>query len=393
MPYVPEPELLQKYADILINFALNSGDGVRAGESVLIVVPESARQMYVPLRTSVLLAGAYPLLHFRPDNVEPGLFYGQATDAQLEWAPLEYWHGITKQFDHSVMLISHADKYELKDVDPGKLMRSQASRKPYQDMLQEKEARGKYTWTLALYPTEAMADDVGMTLEEYWQEVIRACYVDQPDPIGSWRTLSSELEGIRMALNKLSIESLHVTGPDADLRIKIGTNRQWLGGSGRNIPSFELFTSPDCRGAEGWIRFNQPLYRYGNKMDGIRLEFAAGKVVSATASQGQELLREMIATPGANRIGEFSLTDKRHSRIAKRMGETLFDENIGGQYGNTHIALGNAYPEGVVGSLEDVGLNSSSIHTDIISTAPRTVVATLSDGSLQTVYSDGMFAV
>ncbi|HCB51100.1 TPA: hypothetical protein DEP21_00705 [Patescibacteria group bacterium] len=127
--------------------------------------------------------------------------------------------------------------------------------------------------------------------------------------------------------------------------MKIGSDRQWLGGSGRNIPSFEVFTSPDYRETNGWIRFNQPLYRYGQKVDGIFLKFEKGEVVEFDAKEGKELLTEIFEIPGAKFLGEFSLTDGRHSHITKCMGETLYDENMGGQFGNTHIAIGRAYEE------------------------------------------------
>lgn len=399
MPYKPSPEVLEKYANVLVRFALNSGEGVRPGQSVRVNIPEVAKPLYVPLRNALLEAGANPLMQYLPDDVDATGFYQRASDTQLQFAPMAYWKGVVEQCDHTISIISEANKYELKTVDPVKLMRQQASRAPLQKLFQEKEAQGLYTWTLALYGTEAMASDVGMTMEEYWQQIIAACYLDQPDPVWAWKHLFKELEEIRQHLNNLKIEWVHITGEDVNLKIRIGANRQWLGGSGRNIPSFELFTSPDCREAEGWIRFNQPLYRYGNRMNGIYLEFKDGQVVNATANEGEKLLQEMIATVGANRIGEFSLTDRRHSKITRRMGETLFDENIGGENGNTHIALGNAYREGLLGDISKLtdqdfiaqGLNSSSVHTDIVSTAPREVTATLSDGSRRRIYAGGQF--
>ena len=191
-------------------------------------------------------------------------------------------------------------------------------------------------------------------------------------------------------------------GEDADLTIKIGERRAWMGGSGRNIPSYELFTSPDWRGTEGWIRFNQPLYRYGNLITGIELKFEQGRVVEAKAKENEPILKEMIATEGADKIGEFSLTDSRFSRITRFMAETLFDENMGGEFGNTHIALGKSYHDCYDGDSADLndealaeklGYNDSSVHTDIISTTNRTVTATLPDGSKKVIYRDGQFTM
>jgi aminopeptidase len=179
----------------------------------------------------------------------------------------------------------------------------------------------------------------------------------------------------------------------------VGAKRRWLGGRGRNIPSFEIFTSPDWRGTEGWIYCNQPLYRYGNLVRGIRLRFSAGRVVEASAEENERVLTEMIATEGADRIGEFSLTDRRFSRITRFMAQTLYDENTGGEYGNTHIALGRAYNDAYQGDpssvsaaeWEELGFNSSSVHTDIVSTTDRVVTAQLRGGEERVIYSGGQF--
>jgi len=179
----------------------------------------------------------------------------------------------------------------------------------------------------------------------------------------------------------------------------MGEKRQWVGGSGRNIPSFEIFTSPDWRGTEGWIAFNQPLYRYGNLISGIRLEFSGGLVVKATAERNEDVLREMVATENADKVGEFSLTDRRFSRITKFMAETLYDENVGGPFGNTHIALGKSYHDCYAGNPADpdaaewerLGFNESTVHTDIVSTTDRVVTATLRGGGKRVIYAGGEF--
>jgi len=123
--------------------------------------------------------------------------------------------------------------------------------------------------------------------------------------------------------------------------------------------------------------------------------------VEFDAQEGKELLTEIFAIPGTKSLGEFSLTDSRHSHITKCMGETLYDENMGGQFGNTHIAIGRAYEETYtedVSSLsedqrKELGFNQSAEHIDIISTTNRTVTATLEDGSEVVIYKDGMFSV
>ncbi len=134
-------------------------------------------------------------------------------------------------------------------------------------------------------------------------------------------------------------------------------------------------------------------------MTGVRLEFSGGRVVKATAEQNEEVLTAMVATENADKVGEFSLTDRRFSRITRFMAETLYDENVGGPFGNTHLALGDAYKDTYAGNPADLssedwerlGFNHSVIHTDIVSTSDRTVTATLSDRSERLIYADGQF--
>lgn len=405
--YTPSPELLQKYADVLIKFALNSGKGVQQGEVVMVNVPECAKPMYVPLRNAVLAADAYPIMQFVPDDVDMPGYFAQASEKQLTFFPEAYYKGIVDQVDHTVSIIAEHDKYELARVEPAKIMKRSNAYKPYMEWRDAKESEGKFTWTLAMYGTEAMAKDVGMSLEEYWDEICKACYLDTPDPVAEWQRVFTELETLRNKLNALEIDSLHVEAkgvnglPDTDLTVGIGPNRHWLGGSGRNIPSFELFISPDARRTEGVIGFNEPLYRYGNRISGIWLKFKDGIITEAHATENEQLLQEMIASPNANRIGEYSLTDGSHSRITKPMGETLFDENMGGEQGNTHLAVGNAYKDSFPGDAskltkeewEAMGYNDSPVHTDIISTAKRTVTATLKNGEKKVIYDNGHFTL
>ncbi len=399
--YRPSDEILQKYADLLIKFALGGGTGIQKGEVVFMTIPESAKAMIVPLRRSVLSAGGHPLFYYLPDEVAAREFYELANDEQLTFFADKFYRGIVDQADHILRMLAEHDKYELKGVDSKKLMDHSKAQKPYMEWRFDKENKGKLTWVLASFGTEAMAQDVGMTLEEYWEQIIKACYLDLDDPISRWREIFSEQERLKTTLNEMKIEKLHVEGDHSDLWVRLGATRQWLGGSGRNIPSFELFISPDWRGTNGHIYFNQPLYRYGNRISDIKLVFKDGVIVEATASENEQLLKDMIAVHNADKIGEYSLTDSRMSRITRLMGETLFDENFGGEQGNTHLAVGMSYKDSYAGDMatvsaaqwEEMGFNDSAVHTDIISTEKRKVTAYLPDGSTKVIYDDGKFVV
>lgn len=398
--YEPSKKVLKKYADVLVKFALNSGQGIKKGEVVQCMVPDVAKPMLFALQESILEAGGHPMLRMLPTGGDK-TFFKLASDEQLTFFPQKYLKARVALMDHSIGIIADHDLKELKDVDPKKIMKAAESKKKYREWVNEKEYTGKFTWTLALYGTPAMAKEAGMSLEEYWKQIINACFLDYEDPIAEWRKIHKEQQRVMRVLNSMGIGRIHVTGEKTDLWIRLGEMRRFVGGSGRNIPSFEIFTSPDWRGTEGYIHFNEPLYRYGNIIRDITLTFKKGKVVKATAKQGQKLLREMIARPNADKIGEYSLTDSRASRITRFMANTLFDENMGGKYGNTHLAVGMSYkdcyngdPSGLKKSeWNRLGFNDSGEHCDIIQTENRKVTVELADGSEKVIYKDGKFVV
>lgn len=403
--YKPTREILEKYADILVNFALGGGKGIKRGDVVHVISEECAKPLFIEVRKAIWKSGGHVISSYRPSN-DPGYnvqrdFYLHARGHQLDFFEHHYLKGLIKQIDHSIFIDSKTDKQALAGIDPKKIMRASKAVKPYMEWRNEKENQGKFTWTMGLYGTEAMAKEAGMSLREYWRQIIHACFLDKKDPIAVWKKLYKDLESYRLRLNNLKADKLHIKGPDVDLWISLGARRRWMGGSGRNMPSFELFTSPDWRGTEGWIRFNQPLYRYSNLIKGIELTFKNGVVTRSKASKNESVLKQMIANENADKVGEFSLTDRRFSRITRFMAETLYDENIGGPNGNTHIALGNAYHDCFDGNpakmskkqWAKLGYNNSVVHTDMISTTVRTVTAYLKDGSSEVIYKNGRFVL
>jgi aminopeptidase len=405
MSFTPSQELLERYADVLINFALGGGAGIKSGDVVRIAAHESAKPLYGELHRAVWRAGGNTIGSYSTDddrsfNLSRD-YYELASDEQLDFFATDYMRGMIDQLDHQVSVISDADMQALEGVDPARIMRTGLTLKPAIEWRTEKENAGDFSWTLGLYGTPAMAAEAGLSEEEYWQQIIDACFLDDPEPIARWREVSAQIHDYMQRLNALPMDRLHILGEDVDLRITMGEKRQWVGGSGRNIPSFEIFTSPDWRGTEGWIAFNQPLYRYGNLVRGVRMEFAEGRVVAASAERNEHLLTQMIATENADKVGEFSLTDRRFSRITKFMAQTLFDENVGGPFGNTHIAVGKSYHDAYTGDpgsvgreeWERLGFNDSTVHTDIVSTSDRTVTATMRDGSEMMIYAGGEFQI
>jgi aminopeptidase len=165
------------------------------------------------------------------------------------------------------------------------------------------------------------------------------------------------------------------------------------------MPSYETFTVPWAGLAEGRYAVTEPTVMRGETVRGARLRFRDGRVVEATADEGEEaLLFYLGCDGGARQLGEFSLTDRRLSPLRRFTGIGLLDENMGGRHGNCHIALGAAYPDCrtfrgkySARSAERYGFNRSGIHWDLVSTSPRTVHAKLKGGRELVIYRDGEF--
>jgi aminopeptidase len=401
MAYQPSPELLESYARVLVRFALDGGKGMARGDVVMVSASDDAKPLYAAVRDEVYRARGTVIGDYSPSGTTRSALEAASLD-QLLTFHRDYYRGVARTIDHRIAIISTADPHELEGIDPRKLLAGRQAVRPYRSWMTKKEAEGRYSWTLALYGTPAMAKEARMPLAEYWREIAKSCFLDEGDPIRRWRATFREIARIKRRLDALHIEELHIESDGIDLRVPLGESRRWLGGSGRNIPSFEIFTSPDWRGVRGTITFNERLHRYGGLLEGIRLRFERGRVVEASAKRGEQMLHAMLASDaGSNAVGEVSLTDGRLSPITRYMGETLFDENRGGPEGNFHLALGSAYREAYAGDpatltvadLKRLGFNRSSVHTDIVSTTRRQVTAQLAGGRSKVIYADGRFTV
>jgi aminopeptidase len=266
-------------------------------------------------------------------------FYARATPRQLQFVAAGE-ENLNRQLSGSIHLYAPESVTHLGEVDPRKIGRAVVARKFLRDVLKRREERGHFSWTLSVFPTMALARQARMSLKAYTRQIAAACFLEHRDPVSRWQAVHRKIGLIKKWLDRMPIERLHVESDTIDLMITTGEERKWLGLSGRNIPSFEVFISPDWRGTRGLYHADQPCFRSGNHIAGVRLEFKKGEVVSASARKGRDFLRRQLEMDrGAKRVGEFSLTDRRFSRIGVFMANTLYDENFGGRHGNCHVAL------------------------------------------------------
>ncbi|HYA14051.1 MAG TPA: aminopeptidase [Syntrophales bacterium] len=391
---------LERYADVLI-WALKVArkDSFKRDDTILLQYNPAALRLAEILYVRILDMGMNPVQRMGLTiNMERG-FYEKATNRQLVFltpGDRNLYGSINGRiFLHAPDALTH-----LKDIDPAKIGKALIARKPLRDIMNKREEKGHYSWTLCTLPTEELAKQARMTHDEYAQQIIKACYLDFDNPISQWQKILTEVRNIKKWLSSLAIKSIHIESNSVDLTIAPGAKRVWIGISGHNVPSFEIFTSPDWRGTEGRYFANLPSFRSGNYVEGVRLLFKKGNAIEITAEMGEDFVRKQLAMDrGARRIGEFSLTDKRFSRIDRFMADTLFDENHGGEYGNCHVALGSSYtvtydgnPSKLTkGKKKEMGFNDSALHWDLVNTEDKTVTAQLTSGEKVLIYENGMF--
>ncbi len=399
MPHL-SPDTLADYADVLV-WALRTSRAVpfKNGELVLLRFDVDAVPLAEAVYAALMDAHLHPLPQAAPTSFMQALHFGNSSFGQLTFAQpgIDELH---KAAAGVITILAPADLGHLQEVDPHAIAQGEKAEAKDLAVLDRRRRAGLLGSTACLYPTEALAQASGMDLDEYATRLARACLLFEPDPVSQWKRVKKELADIAKWLDGLHIERLHVEGEHLDLKLRPGDKRRFVGVTGRNIPGFELYLAPDWRTVEGVYHANQPSIRWGRIVDKARLEFHGGIAVEATAEHGGSFLAGCLSgDAGARRVGEFSLTDKRISRVERFMAHTLLDENCGGEWGNCHIALGGASAASFAGPpqeltaerAEELGFNASSLHWDLVNTEPKRVTATLTGGGRRAIYENGQF--
>ncbi|HEX4527244.1 MAG TPA: aminopeptidase [Gaiellaceae bacterium] len=240
---------------------------------------------------------------------------------------------------------------------------------------------GLCNWTIVAYPNEGWAQAVfgEADVERLWEAVGQAVRLDQPDPVAAWRDHLGRLQDRANGLNERRFDHLRYRGPGTDLTVGLHPDGDWQAALDEsngikhvaNMPTEEVFTTPDARRVEGTVRSTLPLQIQGNIVRGLEVRFEGGRAMEVHAETGEEVMRTHIATDdGATRLGEVALVDG-HSAVGKTglvFYETLFDENA-----SSHIALGASIVQALPWAADlspenrhERGVNHSSIHTDFM---------------------------
>ncbi len=395
MSYTPPEEILEKYADLIINFSLNKGKPIEKGDVVLIEALDYASPFVNHLANRIKKDGAEFLLQYYPAHLRASLI-----DTKIS---KELQITLKETFKHKINI---ANKYinirSMEDelIDPNDSV-DYKIRKYQIKLIRDKTKLNKLNKSLCLYPNDYMSQLANTDLKTIWSQIRKACFLDETDPIYKNKKIYKQINKIKKYLNSLNIDSVYIKGDDVDLRIKIGGNRRWIGATYRNTPSFEIYTSPDYRSSNGWIKFNTPKHLDKNTITDVYFEFKKGELVELNARRNQKNLNDFFSKKNTRRIGEISFTDRRISSIDKVLNCSLYDENFGGKHGNMHIGMGSSYPITIdkhkdltSQQMQEEGLNTDCyFHTDFVLRSPFTVEATLINGEKVQIYKNGKYNI
>jgi aminopeptidase len=393
---------LDRYADILL-WGLKTArtKAFKKNDVVLIRYDMPAVRLAEIVYAKLLDMGIHPVQRSNLTATMERRFFECANNTQIIFQPPGEKE-LLNRLNGGIFLHAPESITHLSHIDPKKIGKAAVARKQLRDILDVRDQAGDFGWTLCTFPTKELARHARLSMKAYAAQIIDACFLDKNSPVSQWQQIYRRAASIKKRLTSMKVNFYRIESEHVDLIITPGEKRKWVGISGHNIPSFEIFLSPDWRGTKGIYFSNQPSFRNGNYVKGVRLEFKKGAVVAVQAQQGKNFIVQQISMDnGANKVGEFSLTDKRFSRINRFMANTLFDENFGGENGNCHLALGASYADTYNGNPKELtgekkkrlGFNDSALHWDLVNTEKKRVVAHLASGRKTTIYENGEFAI
>ncbi|HEY3181276.1 MAG TPA: aminopeptidase, partial [Gaiellaceae bacterium] len=238
-------------------------------------------------------------------------------------------------------------------------------------------------WTGVAFPNEGWAQQIfgEPDVERLWEAVAFCTRLDEPDPVAAWQEHMSRLERRAAAVNALELDALRFRGSGTDLTIGLLERSRFACALFEtadgvryvpNMPTEEVFTTPDLRRTEGVVRSTQPLALLGQTVRGLELCFEDGRIADVQAETGADVVRGQLETDESGRfLGEVALVDgtSRVGQTGLNFFDTLYDENA-----TCHIAYGFGIPEGVEGEPGGDGFNVSTIHTDFMIGGPEVEV-------------------
>jgi aminopeptidase len=377
-------ERLERYAELVVRVGAN----VQPGQELFLYANVAHRDLARAITRQAYRAGAayvnvlFNDMHIRRAMIELG------PDEALTYAP-EWQKAFIRSCRGNALIGTTGDPEPelLSDLDGERVGRAVP-----QEMVQIQRGlmrENAINWCGIGAPNEGWAQQVfgEPDVQRLWEKVAFCMRLDEPDPVAAWREHLARLEERTKALNELHADALHYRGPGTDLTVGLLQNVRWMSGASdtaagiryvANMPTEEVFTSPDARRTEGTIRSTLPLPLSGQIIRGLELTFEQGRAVGVAAETGADLVRSHFATiENAERLGEVALvtSESRVGQSGTLFYDALFDENA-----TCHIAYGAGLPFLVDGEPDD-GLNDANMHVDFMVGGPDLEIdAVLADG-------------
>ncbi len=373
-------DLTRRLADLVVGFGAN----VQPGQVVGITTYTGKEQLTREIARASYERGARWVDVVTFDAWVKRERLAHADESTLDFVPpwmIDRLEWLSAERAARVTLTGNASPDALDGIDPARAGKDVL---PYLPNLGDVINRFTTNWTVAPCPTPGWAELVFPELEadeaydRLWTQVAHVCRLDTDDPEAAWRERARTLETLAGRLTERRFDAIRLHGPGTDVTVGLFPSSIWHAadfhtGDGLrhfpNVPSEEIFTTPDPDRVDGHVTATRPLDVYGALVDGIRVEFANGRATRIDADRGADTLRSIAAQDdGASRLGELALVDGegRIGPLGTVFFETLLDENAA-----SHIALGNAYELGVDDDADRKRVNVSKIHVDFMIGSPE----------------------